>query len=465
MRRRKAAKKCMKPLILFAALICVIVASLGLLLPAANSCSITTAWYVPSTGVSSAVHHSFHSAAVKTLTSMKSSRISAVPGLLAGALADHLPGLTPGMPVLDPTLAEDFAETGGIPVKVSEAAALEPQRNRLLARLVAAFDWVPCMIPGLSDAALAVISLQPKTSTSTTDSCSADSNQCSQQEPPHLINGPEDLETASGSSGRQPTALASLVPGMQSVLPGVQGISPRVPGSISISSTSSWMPKWPALVPGGAKISSEGDSEGKEAPAGWQQHAIPKSVILARLTAAFDWVPLMTPGMPYAALIVTPTKPEEGASDDRTMMKDLSDAAAMCPSKQTPVQRALGPDVPKIAVGPPGRQPTASAVASLIPGMQSVLLGVRDITPDVPGFISISSILSHMPKWPALVPGVDNTGSEGEEAPAGWEQHVVPKGSFFSFCQLVSPGAFFLLRLQNTCMLKGQHCLLWPSLG
>ena len=419
-------------------------ASLGLLSPAVHSLFTTRAWRGPNVGVSSAVHNNLPSAVVGILSNiMKSSGISAAPGQLADALADLLPSLTPGIPITVPTLAEGFAETGGVPVKVSEASAVEPQRNRLIARLVAAFDWIPCVTPGLPDAALAV-PIQPEILFSahipTTDSCSADSNKCSQQIPHQLINGPR-------SSGRQPTEHASEVPGMQSVLPGVQDISPHVPGSISHSSTNYWIHKWPALSPGGAETGSEGEG----APTGWElQPTRPKSVIFARLLAVFNWVPFMIPGMPHAALAAECTKTEEVASDDRTMGIDLRDAAAVRSSKQTPVQRTIGPEVPKAAVGPSGRQPTASALASLIPGMHSVLLGVRDIPPGVPGSIWVSSIISQMPRWPALVPGMEDTGSQGEEVPAaGWQQHIVPKGSFLSFCQLVGTGAFLPLRFKN----------------
>ena len=89
---------------------------------------------------------------VKTSSTVKSSGFSAVSRQLAGAVAAYLPSLTPGMPSSSPTLAEGLAETGDMPVKVSEAPALDPQPNRLLARLVAAFDWVPCMTPGVPDA-------------------------------------------------------------------------------------------------------------------------------------------------------------------------------------------------------------------------------------------------------------------------------------------------------------------------
>lgn len=145
----------------------------------------------------------------------------------------------------------------------------------------------------------------------------------------------------------------------------------------------------------------------------------------------------MTPGIPHAAPAVLPTKAEEVASSDCTMMTGLR-AAAVYSSEQTSVQRTSGRAIPHTAVGPSGRQPTASALASCISGMQPVLFGVRDITPHVPNFIFMSSIIPWMLKWPALVPSVDVIVSEGEEAPAGWEQYVVLKGSLLPFCQLVS---------------------------
>ena len=252
---RKAVKKYTKLSIPFAALMSIAMASLGLLLQAGNSYPVSTPWPGLNIGISSAVHNSLPRAAVKTVSTMQSSGSSAVPKQLAGTMADYLPSLTPGMLVSVPRQAEGLAETDGLPFKVSQASALSPQHNRFPAILLAALDWVPCMIPGLPGAALAVPSIQPAAPASahtSSYSSSSDIHEWSEQIPLQLISGPDVIKTSTEPYGWQPTALARLVPGMQSVLLQVRNLSLDLSGSIAMSSALSWMPNWPAVVPGGA---------------------------------------------------------------------------------------------------------------------------------------------------------------------------------------------------------------------
>lgn len=159
------------------------------------------------------------------------------------------------------------------------------------------------------------------------------------------------------------------------------------------------------------------------------------------ITGAADYLPVVIPDMP---VMVTTPATAEPLAETGGVPPTMSQALAVSlwhnrlPARPaadfdwvgSPLQLSSGPEVPETAAELSGRQPAALALGSSVPGLQSVLLGVRDVTPDVFGFVPLilSSVLSRIP---AIVPRAVDTSLDGAGAPASWQQHSVPKGFCF----------------------------------
>lgn len=300
-----------------AALLCVLLACLGLYLAPSTSSSIT----------------------------------SSQPGPYIRGAVNNLPDVVPNKPVISLMTAEPLAETGAVPATMSEALAVSIQHNRMLARpyIPGAADYLPDLLPNM------------------------------------LVMIPANAEPLAETDG-VPTTMSEAL-----------AVSPwhnRMLAGPYILSAANYFPDMVANMPFIIPLAAEPLAEAGVVPATmsealalspWHNRA------LARPAAALKWV-------------------------------------------RTPLQLSSGPET---AAGLSGRQPAASALGSSVPGMQSVLLGVQDVTPDM--FGSMPLIMRYIVSWiPAMVPGAVDTSLEGEEAPAGWQQHSIPNGFASSSSALVS---------------------------
>ena len=176
------------------------------------------------------------------------------------------------------------------------------------------------------------------------------------------------------------------------------------------------------------------------------------------VTAAADY--MLIPDMP---VMVTTPATAEPLAETGGVPATMSEALAVSPWHNrfparpaaafdwvdTPLQLSSGPEGPETAAELSGRQPAASALSSSVPGLQSVLLGVRDVTPDL--FGSMPLIMSRMfaldtshGAW------CSRHRLEGEEASASWQQQSMPQGVSLSFLSLVSIHTL-LLGFKNYC--------------
>lgn len=164
-------------------------------------------------------------------------------------------------------------------------------------------------------------------------------------------------------------------------------------------------------------------------------HTFDQETRSGTLLTVLKWVPSLIPN-PHVPDAATAALPAILSANTPSACTSCTPPVSTLSETQTPLQLTSGRDVPKTAVWSPEKQllQTLQATAMMIPGLQSVLLGVRDVTPPVPRSIrDVLSLMLHL--MPGTVPGA-SVDSVGEVALAGWEQHAVLNGA--SFVHLVS---------------------------